>query len=165
VDAQWLAALYLEHAPGLRRLAVGVLRDQQAADDVVQATFAKAADAADGIEAEGMKSWLYRVAFNEAVTLKRRSSVAAKATRELSQRLQPGGELPEDVLVRSETVQRVGEVMRTLSRDEQEVVRARVYQGKTFAQIAAHLHLPLGTVLTRMRRALEKMRRKLKHDE
>lgn len=166
MDSQWLAALYLEHAPGLRRLVVGVLRDPESAEDVVQATFARAADSAAGIEPAAMKAWLYRVALNEAITWKRRAGVAERAARQLSQRLgEPGCEVPEDALIRRETVEQVRVVMQSLSADEQEVVRARVYHEKTFAQIADELGLPLGTVLTRMRRALEKMRRKLKPDD
>ena len=42
------------------------------------------------------------------------------------------------------------------------MVRARVFEEKTFAEIAGESGLPLGTVLTRMRRALEKMRRTLR---
>jgi RNA polymerase sigma-70 factor (ECF subfamily) len=37
-----------------------------------------------------------------------------------------------------------------------------MYEDKTFAQIAEELGLPLGTVLTRMRLALEKLRRTLR---
>jgi RNA polymerase sigma-70 factor (ECF subfamily) len=165
VDAQCLAALYVEHAPGLRRLVIGVLRDSAAADDIVQATFAKAAGGAAELEPGGMKAWLYRVAFNEALTWKRRSGVAERATQALAQRRREG-ESPEEALARRETVDQVRELMQRLSADEQEVLRARVYQEKTFAQIAAETGLPLGTVLTRMRRALEKMRQALKdHDK
>ena len=42
------------------------------------------------------------------------------------------------------------------------MVLARVYEEKTFAEIAGETGLPLGTVLTRMRRALEKMRRTMR---
>jgi RNA polymerase sigma factor (sigma-70 family) len=166
VDSQWLTALYLEHAPGLRRLVVGVLHDREAADDIVQTTFAKAADLPGRMEPAAIKSWLYRVAFHEALTWKRRARVAQKAIRALSQQCrEAGGEGPEEALVRSETVEQVREVILSLSADEQEIVRARVYHEKTFAQIAAEMQLPLGTVLTRMRRAIDKIRRKLKpHD-
>jgi RNA polymerase sigma-70 factor (ECF subfamily) len=41
------------------------------------------------------------------------------------------------------------------------VVEARIQHGQTFAAIAAELGLPLGTVLTRMRLALAKLRRSL----
>ena len=41
------------------------------------------------------------------------------------------------------------------------LLQLRMAEAKTFAQIASHLGVPLGTALTRMRLALEKLRRKL----
>ena len=48
-----------------------------------------------------------------------------------------------------------------LPAEQGRVVWARMYEDKTFAQIAEEFGLPLGTVLTRMRLALEKLRRTL----
>jgi RNA polymerase sigma-70 factor (ECF subfamily) len=165
-DRAWLATLYLKYAPGLRRFVVGVLPDREAAEDVVQTTFAKAAHAAGDVPPEAIKSWLYRVAFHEAVTWKRRSSVDRKATQELRDRRDNrDSESPEEPLVRREIVEQVREAIQSLPANQQQVVQARVYQEKTFAQIAAEMGVPLGTVLTHMRRALDKLRRKLKRDD
>ena len=48
-----------------------------------------------------------------------------------------------------------------LPAEQSKVVWARMYEDKTFVQIAKESGLPLGTVLTRMRLALEKLRRTL----
>jgi len=45
--------------------------------------------------------------------------------------------------------------------EQQQVVRMRIYEDKTFAVIAAELGIPLGTALGRMRTALIKLRAKL----
>lgn len=52
-------------------------------------------------------------------------------------------------------------MLATLPFEQQQVVEARIQRGQTFAAIAAELGLPLGTVLTRMRLALAKLRRSL----
>jgi RNA polymerase sigma-70 factor (ECF subfamily) len=41
---------------------------------------------------------------------------------------------------------------------QQEVIRRRVYDGLTFAEIAVQMGLPIGTVLTWMRRGLLKLK-------
>jgi RNA polymerase sigma-70 factor (ECF subfamily) len=157
-----LAELFAEHAVRLRRLAFGVLRDLQASEDVVQATFAKAAQEAETIHPEALKSWLYRVAFHEAITLKRRSSVHEKALTHLRRReADRDGAGPDEPLVQSEVVAQVRKAMQRLPERQQRVVRERIYEGKTFAQIATEMNAPLGTVLTHMRRALERLRRAL----
>jgi DNA-directed RNA polymerase specialized sigma24 family protein len=43
-DAVWLKTLYAEHGLRLREFVLGVLRNREAADDIVQVTFAKAAE-------------------------------------------------------------------------------------------------------------------------
>ena len=74
-------------------------------------------------------------------------------------------ERPEQPLVRREIVDQVREAMESLPASQRQVLQARVYEDKTFAQIAAEMRLPLGTVLTHMRRALEKLRLKLKRND
>jgi len=72
-DAAWLTALHAEHELRLRRFVFGVLRNREAAEDVVQATFAKAVAVGGNVQPEAMKSWLYRVALNEATDWQRRA--------------------------------------------------------------------------------------------
>jgi DNA-directed RNA polymerase specialized sigma24 family protein len=50
----------------------------------------------------------------------------------------------------------------TLPLEQQQIVQLRIYDERTFADIAAELGIPLGTALTRMRLALEKLRAALK---
>ena len=49
--------------------------------------------------------------------------------------------------------------------EQQTVTRMRIVEQKKFTEIAHELQLPLGTVLTRMRLALEKLRRVLAEKE
>lgn len=165
VDPVRLAAVYAEHGTGLRRLAFGVLHDWQAAEDVVQAAFAKAAQSAGDVRPEAIKSWLHRVAFHEAITWKRRLGVDRKAVQQLGPITAQASETPEESFIRRETVERVRQAMQDLSPRQRQVIRARIYEGKTFAQIADEMDAPLGTVLTHMRRGLEKLREALQRKE
>ena len=63
-----------------------------------------------------------------------------------------------DHFVRFETVELVRQAMGELTEKQGEVVRLRVYEDLKFSEIAERLGLPLGTVLTRMRAAMEKLR-------
>ena len=58
-DPQWLAELYANHRAGLRRFLIGVVRDANLADDLVQVTFAKAATA-KGVTGEALLQMLER---------------------------------------------------------------------------------------------------------
>jgi len=61
-------------------------------------------------------------------------------------------------LVGDETVKAVQRSLIRLPQEQQEVIRRRIYDGQTFAEIAEQMQLPLGTVLTWMRRGLLRLR-------
>jgi RNA polymerase sigma factor (sigma-70 family) len=162
IDPSLVAALYAEHGAELRRFVLGVVRDPELAGDVLQVTFARAVERGHTARTETIKGWLFQVAFREALTARRRREARAQADRRFaSLGFQPGGR-PEEGLIREETVAAVRKALGELPAEQSRVVRARMYEDKTFAQIAEEFGLPLGTVLTRMRLALEKLRRTLR---
>jgi RNA polymerase sigma factor (sigma-70 family) len=164
VDTSRVAALYSEYGTELRRFVLGVVRDAPLADDVVQATFARVIERGHTARPETFKGWLFQVAFREALTARRRRETRDQANRRLASLVpgRPAGEGPEEALIREETVAAVRKALGALPDDQGRVVWARLYEDKTFAEIAEEFGLPLGTVLTRMRLALEKLKRSLR---
>ena len=160
LDPTLVAALYVQHAAELKHFLLGVLRNAEAADDVLQITFAKCVEWGHKAREETQKGWLFRVAFHEALALKRRQNIHSKATQKLSQ-TSPTTPAIDEGLLRWESVQSVRAALEELPEDQRQVVWQRIYEEKTFAAIAEELQLPLGTVLTRMRLALEKLRKRL----
>src|SRR5581483_9740755 len=110
---------------------------------------------------ETLKGWLFRVAFHEALAVKRRNGVGNRALRTIASIPRESGERPDQTLIRAETVVSVRHALNALPEEQRRVVCARVYENKTFARIADEFGLPLGTVLTRMRLALDKLRHAL----
>jgi len=145
----------------LRRFVWGVIRDSALVDDVIQATYLKAVERGASAHPDTAKGWLFRVAYREALVVKRRDAARDRTTRRLA--TLPAREIPrpDEGLIRSEVVQSVRSAIETLSEPQRRVVLARMHGNQTFAEIAAESGLPLGTVLTHMRRALEKLRRVL----
>ncbi len=156
--AAWLGPVLAGFAPELRRFVLGVVRDPGLADDVMQATYLKVIERGHEANPETAKGWLFRVATREALALRRRRSSRDKAHRRLAGAPGRPEAGPDESLIRSETVEAVRKGLAGLPEAERRVVLARVYEDKTFAEIAQGAGLPLGTVLTRMRRALGKLR-------
>jgi RNA polymerase sigma-70 factor (ECF subfamily) len=165
IDPATVADWYARYGAELQRFLVGVLRDSQLAADVLQATFVKLAEQGHQSQEDSRKGWLFRVAYNEAMLLRRRQAVDEIARRRMAWGRESVGALVghtgESDLVRAETVARVRQAISELSADQQQVVRMRIYEEKTFAVIAAELGIPLGTALGRMRTAMGKLRTKL----
>lgn len=165
LDASQVVALYEEHGLELRRFVLGVVRSPELASDVVQATFAKVIELGHTARVETRKGWLFRVALHEALALKRRQATRDEAGRRLAGLWRQRGEIPEERLIQVEQVARVRQAVDQLSPELKQVVWQRLYADKTFAEIAREAGLPLGTVLTRMRLAVERLRVLLRSGE
>lgn len=163
LDRALVASLYEEHARELQRFVLGVLGDASAMADVMQATFAKAIEKGCGVAEKSRKAWLFRVALNEAMAIRRRQGVAKRSLRALAEQAgllgqEHSGSQADRQAIRHETIDRVRQALEELPQEQARVVRLRMYQEKTFAAIAEELQIPLGTALNRMHAALKKLR-------
>lgn len=163
------SALYRRYAADLRRLLMALLRNQEDAEDTLQQVFLKLLDAWESFDPATAKGWLFTVAYREAMTLRRRRGWDRAALVRLWQQPAPltrqGEGTPESVAVREEIRQSVDAALRSLPDEQRQVVEQRVQEGRTFAEIARRSGLPLGTVLTRMRLALKKLRQLVEADQ
>ncbi len=157
-----VASLYAQEAAGLIRFLTGVLRDSERACDVAQIAFAKLLEQSDQVEAGSRRAWLYQVAMREALDQKRRQERAGRAREQFfwlrAARGGRGAGDGEDVVERAEEIERVRMGLARLPPEQRQVVRMKIYDGRTFSQIADELQIPLGTALSRMRAALAKLR-------
>jgi len=155
----------------LKLFLLGLLRHPQLVEDAYQRTFVQAIQAAHAVRLPTLKGWLFRIALNEARGVlreqKRLNSPAPESSdhsvnTELASsppgRSGDADREPEQLLIREEVRQAVRESLKNLPADQQQVIHRRIYEGKTFAEIAAEMNLPLGTVLTWMRRGLLRLR-------
>jgi len=161
IDPATVAALHARYGVELQRFLLGLLRDHQLAADVLQATFVKLAERGHKTREESRKGWLFRVAYNEAMLVRRRQAIDEAALRRTAWDRESVGQSADAGLVQAETIQLVRQAIGELPAEQQQVVRMRIYEDKTFAVIAAELGIPLGTALGRMRTALIKLRAKL----
>ncbi|QEG25040.1 RNA polymerase sigma factor [Mariniblastus fucicola] len=157
-----IEAAYEQHSESLRWFLAGVLRNETLVADAHQATFLKLMQRGDKLRNEAsLKSWLFQVAFNEAMLVKRKSQMARKHSLKVAWRveaLRDGEGSPEEPALRGEEVEQVRTAIEALSSDQQLVVRKRIYEGLKFREIAEELDVPLGTILARMQAALKKLR-------
>jgi len=70
-------------------------------------------------------------------------------------------EQSESSALRQEAIEQVKRAIELLTPAQQQVVRLRIYEDRKFAEIAEELGIPLGTVLTRMRTATQKLQQTL----
>jgi RNA polymerase sigma factor (sigma-70 family) len=164
-DKETLAELYRRHSRGVHEFLLGMLRDRADADEVLHQVFLKLLETWESVQPETAKGWLFTVAYHEAMMVHRRRNRddAARArlwARPVWQTLREAPD-PQSATVRGEVVEKVRRALEELPPAQRDVVQRRLYRDQTFAAIAGELGCPLGTVLTRMRLAVEKLRRLL----
>ena len=160
-DESALAALYDRYAGMLSSLLNRILRDTQAAEEILQDIFfqlwqnASRFDAARG----SLPGWLTVIARNRAISRLRRHNPAA------------GDPLPETVVIPSPSLEnavsqrelmgRVKSVLRNLPGEQRAALELTYFEGLTHSEIAQRTGDPLGTVKTRLRSGLETLKRNL----
>jgi RNA polymerase sigma-70 factor (ECF subfamily) len=159
-----LAELYREHSEALRHFLLGFTRDSAEADEVQQQVFLKLLESWQSVEPATAKGWLFTAGYHEGLARRRRRLVDAAALERLWARpvWQQGSEPadPSRAAIKSHETEAVRRAIDELPAEQREVVRRRMYLDQTFATIASELGCPLNTVLSRMRLAMEKLRRK-----
>jgi len=136
------------------------------AEELLQRTFQRLLESGHDVAPGAVRSWLFRVAYNEVMLAGRRRGVEQRGFERLThaeplQSRASAADPPWVAVVRGEDVERVRTALRELPPEQRQVVEDRIFDGRTFAEIASLRGLPLGTVLTRMRLALTKLERSL----
>ncbi|MCI0376496.1 MAG: RNA polymerase sigma factor [Gemmataceae bacterium] len=140
---------------------VFVLGNPEDAKDAAQDSFVKCWNARDQMhQVLNLRAWIFRVAFNTAKDMQRsawhrrvkplKAEQYTMATREAA---------PAAVAEKREAMDRLRRAIRDLRSEEQEVFLLRQNGDLTYEEIAEMRGVPVGTVKTQMRAALEKLRK------
>ena len=134
------------------------LGSQADADDVLQETFVRLArDRKRLVTVENLVAYVFAVARNEATRLIERRVREGRMQAELSSEslfLEGKSSEQKD----RETAEQVAELLERLDFHLREIVELKIFAALTFREISEVTGLPQGTVATRYRSALEKMR-------
>ena len=152
-----MRTLYRTYAPELYGFAVNSLGDRQLAEELVQDVFTRVWRHADSFDPERatFRTWLYGIARNAIIDMKRRSAVRpslATAPADLDETA--GDESIERALLGWQ----VSAALERLTPEHRQVIRLAHFQGMRLREIAEHTGLPLGTVKSRVSYALRGMR-------
>jgi RNA polymerase sigma-70 factor, ECF subfamily len=158
-DAAAFAALYDRLAPRAFGLLLRVLRNRPDAEDVLQETFLQVWHQAGRFDpARSVPlGWVLMIARSRAADrLRAKSATAAERRPDV-----PPTPDPAAGLVATETAGRVSAALDGLPPDQAEPIRLAFYEGLTHEGVAARLGIPLGTVKTRIRLGMARLRARL----
>ena len=159
-DEAALAAIYDRYHLILFGLILRILHDRAEAEDVLQEVFLQVwRRAGDFDEARGRAfTWLVTIARSRALDRLRSAGSRARLTEGAAQT--PRDDVSDAALdaLKSETSAIVREALAELPDEQRRTLFLAYFEGLTQVEIAARLGDPLGTVKTRMRSGLIKLR-------
>jgi RNA polymerase sigma-70 factor (ECF subfamily) len=160
-DETALAALYDRYSGLLCGILNRILRDAQAAEEILQDVFFQVwRNAAQFDPARGsIAGWLVVAARNRAISRLRRRNPGE--TEELVENTVVLPTNIESEAAQKEMMGKVRSALSDLSQDQQQCVELAYFEGLTHSEIAARTGDPLGTVKTRLRSAVDALRKKL----
>jgi RNA polymerase sigma factor (sigma-70 family) len=147
----------LPHLDAAFNYARWLTRNEAEAEDVVQDACVRAMRFAASLRGDDARSWLFAIVRNTWYSRARRS------LRTIAPMDAAGGEPadealdPEEQLLQQQTVSRVRAAVESLPADFREVIVLRELEGLSYKEIAAVVDVPLGTVMSRLARARERL--------
>ncbi|HEV8583647.1 MAG TPA: sigma-70 family RNA polymerase sigma factor [Methylomirabilota bacterium] len=163
-DESALEALYARYGGLVYTLALRIVGDPELAREVVQDTFLRSWDGRETYDAARgrVPGWLMGIARNRAIDLLRSRSHQAR----MRERPAPLPDLaaasagdPADAVAARRAVV---EALRGLPEGQRMAIELAYYAGLTQTEIATELGEPLGTIKSRTREAMERLRRLLR---
>ena len=144
-DEAALSTLYDRYSAMLFGMLTRILRDQQAAEEVLQDLFLQLwRNAAQFDSARGsLPAWLMVIGRNRAI-----SRLRGRRDREVL----------EDEAQRAQLARNISVALQQLPVEQRQALELAYFEGMTQSEIASQTGIPLGTVKTRVRTAMQSLR-------
>ncbi|HFC11239.1 MAG TPA: sigma-70 family RNA polymerase sigma factor [Anaerolineae bacterium] len=166
-DQAALSTLYDRYAPIVLGVLTRIIGERPAAEEVLQEVFWRIWDKSASFDASKgkFKSWLFSIARRKAIDAVRRRKVRPQPMKSDSAELMLSMQASETDV--SATVEHtlladtIQTALQILPAEQRLVIEMAYFQGKTRREIAAETNTPLGTIHTRARLALKRLRQSL----
>lgn len=143
------------------RLALGMLRDRDLAEDVAQETFVRAFRFYQSFRNDAaFFTWLYRIAVNLCIDVQRKQGRVERLSEDDEEPQQPDpAPTPERALEVRELARHAEAALDTLSPNHRAILLLREVEGLSYEEIARVLRIPRGTVMSRLFHARANLQR------
>lgn len=158
--------LFDHFAPRVKTYIAKLGCSHQQAEELAQETMVKVWNKASQFDSEkaAPSTWVFRIARNLRIDAFRRENHPELDQKDPS--LLPAEERPADITVeQKQSEQQLRKAIDELPQEQMELLHLSFFQDMAHGAIAEKLGLPLGTVKSRLRLALGKLRKKIDDDQ
>ena len=162
-DRQAFVALFNYYAPRIKAYLVRLGAKSQVAEELVQETLLvvwRRADSFDPRQAS-LSTWIFTIARNRWIDVVRRERHPEIDPEDLAMGSDPEP-LPDRIYEQIQESEKVRSVLSQLPKEQAELIKLAYFDDMAHSKIVDVTGLPLGTIKSRLRLALQKLRRELK---
>lgn len=154
-DEKGFKFIYNKHHERIYRIAMGYLKSDAVAEEVVQEVFMKLWFERNNIKpGTPIQGWLCTVAKNNTINRLKKMASESKAINYLKVTQAQHGNCAQDKLKDADCNQLLGKALNNLSDNQRKVFRLAREENQSYIQIANHLNISPLTVKTHMSRAM-----------
>jgi RNA polymerase sigma-70 factor (ECF subfamily) len=135
------------------QLSYGICRDRHRAEEIVQEAFVRLWKSPPDAGEVAISSWMRSTVTNLSISVIRRKKRVLTLIDESGTARDVRAERPGSELERREDISRIAGALERLDPDKRAMIMLRVNEGLSYEAIAAHLGVPIGTVMSRLNRA------------
>jgi RNA polymerase sigma factor (sigma-70 family) len=156
-DAKRFRMLVVPELPYLHRLARALVSDRQAAEDLVQDGVVRGLQYFGSYRGDSFRAWMATIMRN--LNHERPRTLAAAMDEETTNQIADTTLDPEERVLEADRAAQLRKAVSRLPDSLREVLVLREFGGLSYAQIADALSLPKGTVMSRLARARDDLRK------
>ena len=157
-DRDAFGELVRHHHPGVVNVVYRMCGDVELAEDAAQDAFIQAWLHLPSFRpGTSLRNWIYRIAVNAALDVLRREPKTPLVDLD-SLSMPDSSAGPEIVLLEKERAFVVQRAILSLTEANRSVLTLREYGGLSYQEIAATLNIPLGTVMSRLNYARDRLK-------
>lgn len=162
-DRDAFARLFEHFSPRVKGFLVKTGTAPETAEDIAQSTFVAVWRKAAQFDPAtvGVAAWIFTIARNQRIDTARRlvrhDRALVSETAWGIESVEPA-DTPEHIRARHEDAARVSKALTRLSKEQSTVVRLSFIEEKVHGEIASSLGIPLGTVKSRIRLAMIRLK-------
>ena len=169
-----VSALYDRYGRLIYSVAVHVVGDIETAEEITQDVFVRACEGAGSYQTKfsRVSTWLASIARHRAIDELRRRRVRPEKNQvtwveDSGMELHSGLLLTDEIETEIEISiqeQKIRQIVNSLPPDQRQVLELAYFKGMSHIQIAEHLGEPLGTIKSRIRLGMQKLRDALREN-
>jgi len=156
-DRERFEELVMPHLRAAFNLARWLLRSRADAEDVAQEAYLRAFRFFPGFQGGDARAWLLQIVRNTCYTWLEKNRAMESPVEFAEEQFPSGGPSPEALAVTGSERERLSRALETLPARSREVLVLREMEGCSYKEIASITSIPIGTVMSTLSRARERL--------